>query len=146
MKTIYLVSCVSRKATEPKPAMELYKSDWFCKARQYVAQSRPPDLWFILSAEHFLLDPNKIVEPYNTTLNRMGRQDRKRWSARVLEQINSVLGPGDRVVVLAGQRYREMLVPSLRAAGHIVEVPMEGMPIGKQKAWLLAQIRHEALP
>jgi len=74
----------------------------------------------------------------------MRRPDRDRWSATVLERINSIIGRGDRIVVLAGQRYREMLVPSLRAAGHIVQVPMEGMPIGKQKAWLLAQIRHEA--
>lgn len=144
MKTVYLVSCVSRKASVPKPAEELYESDWFCKARKYVAQRlRPSDVWFILSAEHFLLAPNQIVEPYNTTLNTMGRQDRRRWSANVLEQIRSILGPGDTVVLIAGQRYRETLVPFLRAAGHTVEVPMEGMPIGKQKAWLLAQVRHE---
>ena len=36
---IYLVACVKRKLPRPAPARDLYTSDWFRKARQYVEQS-----------------------------------------------------------------------------------------------------------
>jgi hypothetical protein len=62
MATCYLVSCVSLKAPGPLPAEVLYVSDWFTKARAYVlAHLRPGDQWFILSAEHQLLEPSRLV-------------------------------------------------------------------------------------
>jgi hypothetical protein len=44
--------------------------------------------------------------------------------------------PGDRVILLAGVLYREHLVPKLRQAKCYVEVPIKGLGIGQQKAWL----------
>jgi hypothetical protein len=48
----------------------------------------------------------------------------------------NVLRPRDRVVILAGIAYREFLEPSLRSRGYVVEVPMRGLGIGRQLAWL----------
>jgi len=47
-----------------------------------------------------------------------------------------VLNPSDRVVLLAGSIYREFLIDRLRATCCAVEIPLEGLPIGKQKQWL----------
>ena len=146
MKTMYLVSCVSQKAVTPRPAEDLYESDWFRKARRYVLrQMRPGDEWFILSAEHHLLPPAREIAPYDTTLIRMSKSDRERWGEVVLKQLLHKLSAEDRIVVLAGARYRETLVPALRALQYSVRIPMDHLPIGKQKAWLLEHIQRPEL-
>ena len=138
MKTIYLVACVAQKANEPLPAEELYVSDWFRKARSYVkCHMGPLDRWYILSAKYHLVEPRRVISPYNETLNTMCKPDRHRWADCVLSQLLPIANGGDSTIMLAGNRYRESLEPVLRAQGCIVEVPMAGLGIGEQKAWLL---------
>ncbi len=132
--TVFLVSCVARKRAEPAPARELYESAWFRKARAYVEAEG--GRWFILSAEHGLLTPDRVVAPYERTLNTMGIADRRRWAQRVSEQLTALDIRADRIVVLAGLRYREFLMPALRQRAAVVDVPMEGLGIGQQLAWL----------
>jgi hypothetical protein len=137
MKTVYLVSCVSEKAGSCLPAEELYASDWFKKARCYVSrQMKGGDEWYILSAKHHVVTPRQRLEPYNETLKKMRRADRLRWTQRVLGQLRQILQPGDIVVMLAGERYREILEPGLCSLGCIVNVPMRGLRIGQQLSWL----------
>ncbi len=102
MKTIYLVSCVSRKGAKRAAARDLYVSDWFNKARRYVERSGCP--WYILSAKHGLLDPEEEIDPYNRALSHMGKAERGAWGAAVLAEMRErkMAEPGDRVVFLAG--------------------------------------------
>jgi hypothetical protein len=51
-----------------------------------------------------------------------------------------VLQPGDHVVFLAGIKYRENLIDPIREMGCSVEIPMEGLGIGKQLSWLKQQL------
>ncbi len=145
MKTIYLIACVAQKANEPLPAEDLYVSDWFKKARSYVKyQMRPQDKWYILSAKYHLVEPRQVISPYNETLNTMRKPDRRRWATRVLSQLLPMTNAGDTIIMLAGIRYREALETALRAHRYAVEVPMAGLGIGEQKAWLLDHsISHE---
>lgn len=131
---VHLVSCVSKKRAQPSPARALYLSAWFVKARAYVEAQGGP--WYILSAEHGLLSPDRVVAPYERTLNTMGVAERRVWAARVTEQLDEEGIRAGRIVVLAGQRYREFLLPTLHARAASVEVPMEGLRIGEQLAWL----------
>lgn len=58
---MFLVSCVGDKHSKPLPARELYRSDWFLKARAYVeAQGEE---WFILSAKYGLVSPDQVIAP-----------------------------------------------------------------------------------
>ena len=82
--TVYLISCVSKKRATPGKARDLYTSDWFLKARDYVEITRSP--WFILSAEHGLVPPDLILAPYERTLNAMSALERKAWATRVKAQ------------------------------------------------------------
>ena len=142
MKTIYLVACVAQKANDSLPAEEMYVSDWFRKARSYVrGRMSLQDSWYILSAKYYLLEPSRVISPYNETLNTMRKPDRLRWATCVLSQLLPITDAGDSMIMLAGTRYREALEPALRARGCTVEVPMAGLGIGEQKAWLL---RHTA--
>lgn len=133
-RKIALVSCVSSKLSEAAPATKLYTSALFTKASTYARQVA--DGWYILSAKHGLLHPETVVEPYDKTLNKMPAAERRSWARGVVQQLRDVLRPGDRVVFLAGKRYRENLVGAIREMGCTVEIPMEGLGIGKQLRWL----------
>lgn len=160
--TVVLVSCGKTKTDTAAPARDLYTGDLFRKSRAYA--ERVGDRWYVLSAKHRLVHPDKVLEPYE---QRMGGPlaDRQHW-ARIVEGDlrlqTPVLGEdlydasssrdrarvplgtwkmgGGRVqvVLLAGVDYREHLVPLLESWADQVEAPMEGLSFGEQKAWLIA--------
>ena len=132
--TIYLVSCVSAKRSNPAPARDLYISPWFCKARTYADKTGLP--WFVLSAKYGLVDPDAVIAPYNHTLKTMRLAERRRWASKVLSQLEPHLEGIKSVIFLAGQSYREFLDPPLRSRGLVVSIPMDGLRIGEQLSWL----------
>ena len=128
---------MSKKRSNIASAKDLYLSHWFIKARNFVeARDRP---WFILSAEHGLVAPDELLEPYEKSLNTMSVSDRRDWAEKVISQMSEKMPKAQSVVFLAGRRYREFLEDHLRNQGVFVEVPMEGLRIGEQLAWLGAQ-------
>ena len=140
MAIIGLISCVSRKTPNAAQACDLYNSALFAKTKEYVKTLC--DRWFILSAKYGLVPPNQIIEPYEETLNTKSRNDREHWASDVWEHLQSHLRPDDQIVILAGKRYREFLVPMITGFGCSVKVPMEGMSIGRQLQWLSQQIAN----
>lgn len=86
MIDIYLVSCVGEKHDRAMPAKDLYASQWFRKAREYV--ERRGGIWYILSAKHGLISADQVIEPYEQTLNRMPIAGRRHWAQRVREQLD----------------------------------------------------------
>ncbi len=127
---VALVSCVKSKRTTATPAKDLYISALFHGLRRYAEVNA--DAWYILSAEHGLLNPEQIVEPYEKTLNKMGSRQRVEWAEEVQRRLLRVLPEGAEVIVLAGQRYREHLVSFLRDRGFSVSIPLEGLSFGRQ--------------
>ena len=127
---VALVSCVKSKRTTAAPAKDLYISALFQGLRRYAEVNA--DAWYILSAEHGLLNPEQIVEPYEKTLNKMGSRQRLEWAEEVQRRLLRVLPEGAEVIVLAGQRYREHLLPVLRDRGFSVSIPLEGLSFGRQ--------------
>ena len=147
VERVNLVACVGQKLDRAAPARELYTSDWFRKARAYVErQEREEGIpWFILSAKYGLLHPDAVIPPYEVTLNAMPAAARRQWAARTFRQMRSAgiqRGKVGEVVFLAGRKYREHLVAALQALEGIESVvPMQGLGIGQQKAWLKAALR-----
>ena len=129
----FLVSCVSRKRPVPSRARDLYTSPWFAKARRYVEATGAP--WFILSARYGLVPPDMEIEPYEQPLNGMTAPQRREWASRVLGQLQPHLTRIDEVVIFAGHRYTEFLVPKLELASTKVELPLAGLRIGEQLRW-----------
>lgn len=134
--TLYLVSCVGQKRDHACAARDLYVSAWFVKARNHVEQSGRP--WFILSAEHGLLAPDRTVAPYERTLNAMTVAERRVWAERVDLDLRRSLPHLSHVVFLAGDRYRQFLAGHLTMRGIATSVPMGGLRIGEQLRWLQA--------
>jgi uncharacterized protein DUF6884 len=127
---VALVSCVKQKQNCTSPARDLYISQLFQGLRRYAEANA--DVWYILSAEHGVLRPETVVAPYERTLNKMPKRERLIWADRVQKQLLEVLPPDAEVILLAGLPYRERIEPFLRERGFLVQVPLEGLTIGKQ--------------
>ena len=134
MTTIALISCVKSKRQVPCAAKDLYISTLFQGMRRYA--ERHADDWYILSAEHGLLHKEQVVAPYEKTLNKMRKLERRAWADRVIDQLGANLPEHADILMLAGERYRDGLMSWLSARGHHIHVPMEGLPMGKQVQWL----------
>jgi uncharacterized protein DUF6884 len=131
---LVLVSCVKSKRTHSVPARSLYTSPWFCKVRDIVEASGAR--WFVLSALYGLVAPDAEIAPYDRTLNTLGVAERRAWASTVLERLLPEIVTVKRIVMFAGQRYREFLVEPLERRGMKVEVPMARLSRGQQLAWL----------
>ena len=131
-RLIGLVGCVKQKRSIAARARDLYTSPLFLGRLAYV--ERTCGRWFILSAEHGLLEPDRVVEPYDRTLLRMSVADRRAWSDRVLADLLAAVGPVEGVVFEfhAGAAYRDRLAPALRERGAAISNPTEGLSIGLQ--------------
>ena len=139
-----LVSCGRRKVSNAVPAKDLYCSPQFRKTRQLVESQGWP--WFILSAKHGLLDPERKTEPYDMTLNNMGAAERREWAKTVMDALEPRLARVRSVVIFAGETYRKHLATDLCSRGIEVHVPMEGLLQGEQLAWLNAQLARLEKP
>lgn len=135
---IALVSCVKTKQPECiyHKASELYISPLFKGMKRYA--EKHADRWFILSAAHGLLDPEKMILPYEKTLGAMSNSKRATWGAPISRELASILKPGDEVIFLAGRVYRDNLGCNFERLGVAVTVPMDGMGLGQQLQWLKA--------
>lgn len=136
-ETVTLVSCGKSKLTHATPARDLYTGQLFQAARAYVEAQGCP--WWILSAKHGLLHPETVIAPYDVTLTAMKHEQRRAWAERVLGQIAQEVPSDSTVEILAGIAYHEFLLHSLQRT-HTVELPLRGMGIGKQIAWLKSRM------
>ena len=128
MRTIILISCVSKKQLHKAIARELYTSPLFRYALRY-AESLHPDKIYILSAKYGLVSLDTLIAPYDVTLNTMTAPVIRQWSKDVLSALAQVADlEHDRFIFLAGEKYRKYLIPEIRN----YEIPLEGLGIGKQ--------------
>ena len=131
---LILVSCVKSKLAHAATARTLYTSPWFRGVRELVESSGAR--WFVLSSRYGLVDPDAVIAPYDYTLNSLGVAARKVWAKNVLDELLPQVEGYGRIVMFAGDRYREFLVGPLEQRGIIVDVPMKYLRRGEQLAWL----------
>jgi hypothetical protein len=131
---VCLVSCSRRKLDRAAEAQKLYSSPLFQVASRYASQHF--DHWYILSALHGLVEPIRVIEPYDVSLNNMGKKARQAWSEGVVARIEELVPHGSAITILAGENYREFLSPALAERGYSISVPMEHLALGKQVQWL----------
>ena len=136
MVRIGLISCVKLKQNSAAKAKDMYTSTLFKGMRYYIEHET--ERWYILSAKYGLLDPERTIEPYNKTLLDMNGFERLSWARTVLDVLKKELPPpnGSELVILAGEKYRENLIPQLKALGYSIVIPMEGLSQGRQLQFL----------
>jgi len=145
MSTYVFVGCGSDKAEEPRPARDLYTSDFFAKRRR-VAELIG-DKWWVLSAKHHVVQPDEVLEPYDRTLSKMTEDQIAAWAAEVKVALSMAPWLDDaesRLVVLAGMDYYEPWAEWIREE-HEVELDLpfaETEGIGEQNRILKRWIRE----
>ncbi len=132
-RTVALVGCSARKLERPAPARGLYTGVLFQYARTWVTGNGWP--WHVLSAEHGLVDPDQVLEPYDTRFRQSAPSE---WVDEVWQ---SLLERYDGLTVhfklLAGLPYRVQLMRRIQDhLGWTAEAPLAGLGIGQQIAWL----------
>ncbi|MDG5775268.1 hypothetical protein VB779_20910 [Haloarculaceae archaeon H-GB11] len=141
-REVGLVSCVKSKHDEPTVPKDLYTSTYFAKMRAYAEQEH--DDWWILSAKHGLLAPDgPPIAPYDETLSGARKARKREWADRVVDDLDDagLLAEDVRLVVYAGRDYYEELLPLLSETPvAAVEIPTEGLQIGKTLAWYTDRI------
>jgi hypothetical protein len=126
---------VKSKLDHPAPARDLYTSALFRKERTYAEATGLP--WYILSAEHGLVEPAETIEPYERSLSSTSSGYRATWGRRVVDQLSSISGPlvGKTLEVHAGASYVDAIRDGLSAAGASVVEPLAGLTMGQRLAW-----------
>jgi len=93
-----------------------------------------------LKGEDSTYTPCPKIGVHFITLNRMSARDRKNWAAKVIFQLQEHNDLGnDHFVILAGQKYRQYLLPRLK----FYEVPLAGLPVGIQLQFLKEKTARE---
>ena len=137
MKTIILISCVSKKGTKKAKAEKMYESALFIKSLAYARKLKHDNI-YILSAKHHLLALDTEIEPYDLTLNTMNKQEKTAWGKEVIAQLMEVADvEKDKFVILAGENY---LTPIKVALKHI-ETPLEGKKIVERLQFLSKRLK-----
>ena len=135
---VVLISCAKGKHDHACSAEKMYTSDSFRKMLAY-AQTLKPQKIFVLSAKYGLLDLQTIIEPYDQTLKNMKSIERKVWAKKVLDDLKMAANlEEDMFVILAGETYRNNLVPYICN----YEIPMKGLRQGEQKSWLNRKLQE----
>lgn len=133
---LVLIACCGRKLGHAAPAGQIYQSVLFKKSWRYALQRVPAGRIRILSAQHGLLEPDRVIRSYDATLNAMTPAGRRIWSAAVVRSL-ATQGWPDHIIILAGSRYREWVDQA--PPGVEIEIPMAGMGIGQQLGFLTRQ-------
>jgi cytoplasmic iron level regulating protein YaaA (DUF328/UPF0246 family) len=143
---ITLIACSASKLLKPSPAKDLYIGQLFKKARALAEKTS--DYYFILSALHGLLSPDRRISPYNYTLKNLSQRQRDGWGDRVIRDALSVIPRASTITLLAGNDYCDPIEAKLKQNGFQVIRPLKGLPIGKQQQELIrllaASSRQEA--
>uniref|UniRef100_A0A540VJF8 DUF6884 domain-containing protein n=1 Tax=Litorilinea aerophila TaxID=1204385 RepID=A0A540VJF8_9CHLR len=123
---------MSKKLPHRAKARDLYVSPLFRMNLKYAQRFSPKQV-FILSAKYGLVELDEEIEPYDVTLNSMSARGRRNWARKVVAQLQEYCDlEKDHFVILAGQKYRQYLLSHLKS----YEVPLAGLPIGKQLQFL----------
>ncbi|AYV94728.1 DUF6884 domain-containing protein [Fusobacterium necrophorum] len=135
MRKIVLINCVKKKRAGKHKAKDLYVSTLFRYQLKY-AKLFSEEI-YILSAKYGLLELDDYIESYDLTLNNMSNDSRKKWTCKVLKQLQEKnITKEDRIVFLCGKKYLEYLAVYFKNN----EIPLKTMGLGERLRFLKKEI------
>ena len=131
MIRIALIGCSKSKQGQNTPskaflAKDIYTGRNYKKARdQGVARFQCVD-YYILSAEHYLLDKNKLICYYDKSLYEMKEAECRKWAGKVLAELKSRFDLNEtEFIIFAGSIYAKYLINEL----HCITLKYKGRHI-----------------
>ncbi|MEM4292820.1 MAG: peroxide stress protein YaaA [Thermoplasmata archaeon] len=138
MKTVCIVACGKMKIWDKNPnagktrAEEAYIGGPTKSSIKYAKKFHPDD-WFILSAKYGFLRPDDLIESYNVTFKKKHTNPISvdELSNQIIEK---GLGQYDRIVVLGGEDYVEVVKKAFEKASLKKEIltPLAGLRSGER--------------
>lgn len=105
---ISLIACSKSKQDHKCKAGEMYTGNLYTKSKELVEKSG--EKWWILSAKHHLLDPEKEIEPYNEYLGDYSADELHEWSDEVIKEMKEAgIKEDEKIHVYAGEDYYKYL-------------------------------------
>lgn len=122
---LVLVGCGKAKRRSASPARLLYNSSLSAAHWEIAGRYGAPVR--ILSALHHVLDPERITEPYDKTMDDMTDGERREWDEEVAAWVRDNVQAGSQIIVLAGKDYLRW---TRLLDGYEVLNPLARMPLG----------------
>jgi hypothetical protein len=144
----YLVGCGKSKLDHAAPARDLYTGPLFRKSLAFAEKRHLPttDSLFILSAQHGVVHPDEVLDPYDLHLAELPKAERGAWGCGALHHLLIKLDVrmsdlrGFHFTVYAGAAYVDALRHALdllgAPKGWKINDPLKGLGIGDRLAWL----------
>lgn len=133
--TVVLISCSKSKLTKKAPARHLYTGRLFRKAVAWAESAGYT--WYVVSALHGLVHPDRPLEPYDFTLKKLRAFELESWAHMVVgAELTKYVSKGSHAILIMPQLYRHYIESELRKASITFENPIEHLAIGKQIKWL----------
>jgi len=118
-------------------------SPWFFAAREY-AIAFGWRYYILMPDQYGIAHPRALIKPYSNTMTDFSKEQRREWADVVLRELGYMFKPETHsFTIIAGQLYRQFLVPGLRQRGFAVDTPTRGMRIEDQTTWLSAQVAEK---
>jgi hypothetical protein len=136
LRKVYLLTCSRRKTETVATAKDLYTSPSFIAARKIA--EKEGDIWYIISAKHGLIDPEKRIKPYDLSLLSLSEIEKEKWALKVVNSIKKNLDMDDKITFLGDDLYFNILFEKIRQAGFDVISPLFGKTIDEKIHWLNA--------
>lgn len=127
---VAFISCAKVKKAYSAPAQDLYQSALFRKALVYTRYHYSHV--YILSAHYGLLPLDKVIAPYEKTLNTMSKTERREWADMVLRQMRQEGIDGAEHWFYTSARYSEFF-PGNK--------PLAGLSLCRQLHWYTKRLK-----
>jgi tetratricopeptide (TPR) repeat protein len=132
IRTIVLLMCGKKKLPNKAKVKELYTSLRFQKSIEYAKTLTVYSHIFVLSAEHYLLDLEKEINPYDKSIYEMTEREEIEWAENVIHLLNSVSNTDeDKYIFLTDDDYSKCLLTNLSN----YELPLIGLPEEKHLSY-----------
>ncbi len=140
-----LVACCKTKLGEKTSARFLYNSQLFKLASAHAELTC--DRWFILSALHGVVHPDREIEPYDMMLADKDADYRYHWGEIAARQLLKYNLPTNVTFRLyAGNVYFKAIKDHLFLVGPssdpLIVRPLQGLGIGQQLQWLKSRCKE----
>lgn len=132
---LMVIGCGHDKLSTAEPARDLYISDRFRSSLALADDLAAP--FVILSAKHGIVEPDRVLEPYDLDLSTLSDADQQSWAQRAIDQL-SQQASGRTVSILAIGAYARPLLAANRARPQALDiiVPWLHLETPDRKVWL----------
>lgn len=136
---IVFIGCGATKMKNACKARKMYVGNYVQLCLAYAQTFTTQDNIYILSAKYGVLPLEKVIEPYNKTLNNMNIQEKQDWKNMVIKQLEEMnISKDTEVVFICGTNYYTLLEDYF--TNYKLPLPKQG--IGIQQHFMIEELRE----